>query len=77
MSGIASSFTREFFEISAFGVLAPGECCPMGASYDISDTDLRIDFRRDVSLGLPNGSLWLIGKGDVLLIGSTAPGDDS
>ena len=74
MAGVASLFTREFFE-SARGNLAPGGVlCQWAHTYDISDNDLRSIVATFLSV-FPNGSLWLIGEGDVLLVGTTEPLD--
>ncbi len=74
MAGIASLFTREFFE-SARARLAPGGVlCQWAHTYDISDADLRSIVATFLSV-FPDGTLWLIGEGDVLLIGSTEPLD--
>lgn len=74
IAGIASLFTREFFE-SARDNLAPGGVlCQWAHTYDISDDDLRSIVVTFLSV-FPSGSLWLIGKGDVLLVGSSEPLD--
>jgi Flp pilus assembly protein TadD len=46
--------------------------CQWAHTYDISDDDFRSIVATFLSV-FPNGSLWLIGKGDVLLLGSTEP----
>ena len=72
MAGIASLFTREFFE-SARARLSPGGVlCQWAHAYDISDADLRSIVATFLSV-FPDGTLWLVGEGDVLLIGSTGP----
>ena len=72
MAGIASLFTREFFE-SARARLTPGGIfCQWAHTYDMSDADLRSIVATFLSV-FPEGTLWLIGEGDVLLIGSTEP----
>ena len=76
MAGIASLFTREFFE-SARANLAPGGVlCQWAHTYDISDSDLRSIVATFLSV-FPDGALWHIGKGDVLLVGSTEPLDSA
>ena len=72
ISGIASLFTREFFESTRQRLAPGGVLCQWAHTYDISDTDLRSIVATFLSV-FPDGSLWLVGKGDVLLIGSTAP----
>jgi len=74
MAGIASLFTREFFE-GARARLAPGGVlCQWAHTYDISNADLRSIVATFLS-AFPNGTLWLVGDADVLLVGSTEPLD--
>ena len=74
MAGIASLFTREFFE-GARGRLAPdGLLCQWAHTYDISNADLRSIVATFLSV-FPDGTLWLVGDADVLLVGSTGPLD--
>ena len=70
MAGIASLFTREFFQ-GARDRLAPGGVlCQWAHTYDISQDDLRSIVGTFLSV-FPNGTLWLVGDADVLLLGST------
>jgi spermidine synthase len=72
MAGIASLFTREFFE-GARARLAPGGVlCQWAHTYDISTRDLQSIAATFTSV-FPDGTLWLVGDGDVLFIGSNAP----
>ncbi len=74
MAGIASLFTREFFE-GARDRLAPGGVlCQWAHTYDISNRDLKSIVATFLSV-FPNGTLWLVGDADVLLVGSTEPLD--
>ncbi|HWI17924.1 MAG TPA: tetratricopeptide repeat protein, partial [Vicinamibacterales bacterium] len=74
MAGIASLFTREFFE-GARGRLAPGGMlCQWAHTYDISNDDLRSIVATFLSV-FPEGTMWLVGEADVLLVGSTEPMD--
>jgi spermidine synthase len=74
MAGIASLFTREFFE-GAKARLAPGGVlCQWAHTYDISNADLRSIVATFLSV-FPDGTLWLVGDADVLLVGSTEPLD--
>ncbi len=72
MAGIASLFTHEFFEAAKARLAPGGVLCQWAHTYDISGDDLRslVATFADV---FPDGTLWLVGEGDVLLIGSTAP----
>jgi spermidine synthase len=70
MAGIASLFTREFFQ-GARDRLAPGGVlCQWAHTYDISRDDLRSIVATFLSV-FPNGTMWLVGDADVLLLGST------
>jgi spermidine synthase len=74
MAGIASLFTREFFE-AARGRLAPGGVlCQWAHTYDISTNDLKSIVATFLSV-FPDGTLWLVGDADVLLVASTGPLD--
>ena len=68
IAGIASLFTREFFELARANLAAGGVLCQWAHTYDISDEDLR-SIVQPLSV-FPHGALWQIGKGDVLLLGA-------
>jgi spermidine synthase len=75
MAGIASLFTQEFFE-GARARLAPGGLlCQWAHTYDISNADLKSIVATFLS-AFPQGTMWLVGDADVLLVGSTGPLDD-
>lgn len=74
MAGIASLFTREFFEGAKQRLAPGGVLCQWAHTYDISSSDLRSIVSTFMSV-FPNGTLWLIGDADVLLVGSTEPLD--
>ncbi len=68
MAGVAALFTREFFA-SVRERLAPGGLfCQWAHTYDIRDADLRSIVRTFASV-YPHGTMWLVGEGDLLLIG--------
>jgi spermidine synthase len=69
MAGIASLFTREFFEAAKTRLRPGGILCQWAHTYDISTTDLQSIVATFQSV-FPDGTLWLVGDGDVLLIGS-------
>ena len=72
MAGIASLFTKEFFA-GARARLAPGGVlCQWAHTYDISNADLRSIVATFLSV-FPDGTLWLVGDADVLLVASTGP----
>jgi spermidine synthase len=68
MAGVAGLFTREFFE-SARARLSPrGLLCQWSHTYDITAADLR-SIAATFSSVFPDGTMWLVGEGDLLLIG--------
>ena len=69
IAGIASLFTREFFELARANLAPGGVLCQWAHTYDMSDEDLRSIVATFLSV-FPDGALWQIGKGDVLLVGS-------
>jgi tetratricopeptide (TPR) repeat protein len=70
IAGVAALFTREFFT-SARARLAPGGLiCQWANAYNISDRDLRSIVATFRSV-FPDGTAWLVGGDDVVLIGST------
>jgi spermidine synthase len=74
MAGVAALFTQEFFEAARSRLAPGGLICQWAHTYDISGDDLRSVVATFSSV-FPNASLWLIGEGDVLLIGSPTPID--
>lgn len=72
MAGIASLFTREFFQAARARLQPGGVLCQWAHTYDISTRDLQSIVATFVSV-FPDGTAWLVGDGDVLLIGSNAP----
>ena len=72
MAGIASLFTHEFFAAARERLRPGGVLCQWAHTYDISTHDLQSIVATFVSV-FPDGTLWLVGDGDVLLIGSNAP----
>ena len=72
MSGVSTLFTREFF-VAARSRLKPGGIlCQWAHTYNISDADLRSIVATFLS-AFPDGSAWLVGESDLLLIGSISP----
>jgi spermidine synthase len=68
MAGVASLFTREFFEAARSKLKPGGLLCQWAHTYDISPADLRSIVRTFASV-FPQATLWLVGDGDLLLIG--------
>ena len=69
MAGVASLFTREFFLAARRALAADGILCQWAHTYDISGSDLRSIVATFASV-FPDGTIWLVGQGDVLLIAS-------
>ncbi len=74
MAGIASLFTREFFEAARARLAPGGVLCQWAHTYDISRSDLQSIVGTFLNV-FPDGTLWMVGDADVLLIGSTEPLD--
>jgi spermidine synthase len=74
MAGVAALFTREFFTAARERLAAGGILCQWAHTYSISDADLRSIVATFVSV-FPDGTAWLVGESDLLLIGSTGPLD--
>jgi spermidine synthase len=72
MAGVAALFTREFFEAAKARLAPDGLICQWAHTYDISSDDLRSIVATFTSV-FPESALWLVGEGDVLLIGSLVP----
>jgi len=69
MAGVAALFTREFFEAARNRLAPEGVLCQWAHTYDISAADLQSIVRTFGSV-FPDGTMWLVGEGDLLLIGS-------
>jgi len=69
MAGVATLFTREFFEAARARLAPDGLLCQWAHTYDISADDLRSIVGTFASV-FPDGTMWLVGEGDLLLIGS-------
>jgi spermidine synthase len=74
MAGVAALFTREFFAAARDRLAPGGIICQWAHVYDISDGDLRSIVATFASV-FPEGTMWLIGESDLLLIASTVPLD--
>src|SRR5205823_2577097 len=69
MAGVAALFTREFFEAARARLQPDGVLCQWAHTYDISNRDLRSIVRTFASV-FPQGTMWLVGEGDLLLVGA-------
>ena len=69
MAGVAALFTREFFSAARARLKPEGLFCQWAHTYDISPSDLRSIVQTFRSV-FPQGTMWLVGSGDLLLIGT-------
>jgi spermidine synthase len=69
MAGIAALFTREFFEAARAQLKPEGLVCQWAHTYDMSQADLQSIVRTFASV-FPQATMWLVGEGDLLLIGT-------
>ena len=74
VAGVATLFTREFFQAARRRLAAGGVLCQWAHTYDIRPADLRSIVATFAS-EFPNGTVWLVGAGDLLFIGSDRPLD--
>ena len=74
MAGIAALFTREFFAALRSRLTPGGIVCQWAHTYDISDRDLRSVAATFASV-FPNATMWLVGSGDLLFVGSADASD--
>jgi spermidine synthase len=70
MAGVAALFTREFFAAARARLTHDGVICQWAHTYDMSDGDLRSIVRTFGSV-FPESTMWRVGDGDLLLIGTT------
>jgi spermidine synthase len=69
MAGIAALFTREFFEEARARLKPDGLICQWAHAYEMAGDDLKSIVRTFASV-FPESTMWLVGDGDLLLIGS-------
>ena len=74
IAGVASLFTKEFFEAARDRLAPGGLMCQWANAYNISDADLRSIVATFRSV-FPNGTLWLIGASDLVMVASADPLD--
>jgi len=76
MAGIAALFTREFFATARARLRPDGIVCQWAHTYDISAGDLKSIVRTFTAV-FPESTMWLVGDGDLLLIGTNGPSIES
>ena len=69
MAGVAALFTEEFFLAVRARLRPGGVFCQWTHTYGISATDLR-SIVATFRAVFPDGTMWLVGDGDLLLLGS-------
>jgi spermidine synthase len=69
MAGVAALFTREFFEAVKRRLTADGVFCQWTHTYELEADDLRSIVGTFAAV-FPNATMWLVGDGDLLLIGA-------
>ena len=69
MAGVAALFTQDFFHAVRARLEPGGLFCQWAHTYDISDADLR-SIVATFRAVFPDGTMWLAGDGDLLLVGS-------
>jgi spermidine synthase len=72
MSGMASLFSREFFQEALARLTAKGILCQWVHSYNMETSDLRSIIATFRSV-FPHSQLWALNQNDFLLLGSPAP----
>jgi spermidine synthase len=72
MAGVAALFTREFFTAARDRLAPGGIICQWTHTYDISGDDLRSIVATFAGV-FPSGTMWLVGSGDLLLVGGVDP----
>ena len=70
MAGVSTLFTREFFAAAHRRLKPGGILCQWAHTYNIGDPDLRSIVSTFLS-EFPDGSAWLVGESDLLLLGSS------
>jgi spermidine synthase len=74
IAGVAALFTREFFAAARDRLTPDGVICQWANVYNISDGDLRAIVATFLSV-FPEGTAWLVGADDLLLIAATSSMD--
>lgn len=75
MAGVAALFTREFFGAARARLRPGGLFCQWAHTYDISEADLRSIVATFAAV-FPTGTMWLVGDGDLLLVGGDGSLDE-
>jgi spermidine synthase len=76
MAGVAALYTGEFGEAARARLRPGGVFCQWAHTYEIAEQDLRSIVRTFAAV-FPQGTMWLVGESDLLLIGSPSGNVDS
>lgn len=76
IAGVSSLFTREFFSSARDRLNAGGIFCQWANAYNISEPDLKSILATFLDV-FPNGTVWLVGSDDVLLLAAREPLQDT
>ncbi len=76
IAGVSSLFTREFFSSARDRLNAGGIFCQWANAYNISEPDLKSILATFLDV-FPNGTVWLVGSDDVLLVAAQEPLQDA
>jgi spermidine synthase len=74
IAGVAALFTQEAFSAIKSRLAPGGIACQWVHTYDISEADLRSIIGTFAAV-FPNGTIWMAGEGDLLLVSSNEPLD--
>jgi hypothetical protein len=74
MAGIASLYTQEFFRLVRDRLIDGGVFCQWAHTYDIDEADVQ-SIVATLRTVFPHASAWVVGGGDLLLLGSLVPLD--
>ncbi len=74
IAGVAALFTQEAFSAIKSRLAPGGIACQWVHTYDISEGDLRSIIGTFAAV-FPNGTIWMAGEGDLLLVSSKEPLD--
>jgi spermidine synthase len=72
IAGVAALFTREFLSAVRDRLAPGGIVCQWAHTYDISEFDVKSIVQTFAAV-FPHSTMWLVGAGDLLLVGATEP----
>jgi spermidine synthase len=72
IAGVAALFTQEFLSAVRERLAPGGIICQWAHIYDISESDVQSIVQTFAAV-FPHGTMWLVGAGDLLLVGATEP----